>query len=180
MTRTLFAIRLTPLLALFALLWMASPAAAQGEPQNLRITVRLIEADGFTEVDPSISGIVEELQDLFRFDGYRLLTDATVLMTAPLYEDESAAQRIAPSVDKQFEIGIQLSPALQIVDGSPTRDPDSWRLHFSLLDGRPGYDFATILDAGLRVRVGQTVVLGSSQYRPDQPTLIIALLVEGR
>ncbi len=173
-------LRSLAILTVLAAVPLASPALAQSEPQNLRITVRLIEADGFTEVDPSIAGIVDELRDLFRFEGYRLLTDATVLMTAPLYEPESASQRIAPSFDKQFEMGLQLSPAVRLVDNNPERDPDSWRLHFSLFDGRPGFDLATILEAGLRVRVGQTVVLGSSQYMPDEPTLIVALLVEGR
>lgn len=155
------------LLAALALLLLA-PLAARAQAQatgNLRVTVQLIEADGFTDTDPRIADVVGQLEQLFRFDGYRLLSEATLLVSRPTVDgpDEYATQRIAPTEERVFDIELYLS--------NPGAG-DAVRAGLLLEDRFQG---SRVLEVGVNVRPGQTVVLGSARYAPDQPTLIVVL-----
>ena len=62
---------------------LSSVASAQErEPtadfQQVRFRFHLVQADGFTEQDPEIADVVNELKKLFNFRGYRLVSTPVV------------------------------------------------------------------------------------------------------
>ena len=68
---------------------------------NVLLTFHLVQADGFTDQDPEISDVVDELRKLFNFQGYRLLS--TSVFNVGLVRDRSGnyvtgegSQRIFP------------------------------------------------------------------------------------
>lgn len=152
-------------LALLASLAAAASGVAAQDDGNLRVTVQLIEADGFTDPDPRIADVVDQLGQLFRFEGYRLLSEATLLMSRPAVDgpDEYATQRIAPSEERVFDLQLYLSSS-----GSG----EAVRTTLRLRDALRGLK---VLEVGVNVRPGQTVILGSARYAPEHPTLIVVL-----
>ncbi len=165
-----------------SLIWQASvdfsdwPASLSGTeqavPQNVRITIQLIQANGFRDPDPAIAAIVDELQQLFRFEGYRLLSEATMISEVPT-EDQSSylSQRIAgrtpeSSFEEVFGISLQLEP---------TGTPGIVRVRGQLVDAITAEE---ILSVGFSARTNQTIVIGSSKYDPNKPTLIVAFRME--
>ncbi len=148
--------------------WKVSPVFEEAVPQNVRITIQLIQANGYTDPDPAIADIVGELEQLFRFEGYRLLSEATMISELPTEDsDNYLSQRIAgrtpeSSFEEVFGISLQLEPtgAAGIV-----------RVRGQLVDAVTGEE---ILSVGFSARMNQTIVIGSSKYDPNKPTLIVA------
>lgn len=147
-------------LALFAL---TLGGARHASAQNVRLTFQLIEADGFETTDAEIADVVEELRDIFRFRGYRLLDTSVLrgtLQDGPEYT--AVSQRLV--FEEQGVFGIQA--LIQ-----RTEAPTAFRVHVSLTDG--GSD--TIMDASVTVRSGQTVVLGSARPSSTAAALILVM-----
>ncbi len=161
LTRTMGAVLTASTLIVAA----ATPLNAQlTAGDNVRLTFQLIQADGFTDPDPRIGDVVNQFERLFRFEGYRLLTEATVLLAVPDEGDSSSArQGIAASEEDRFRMQVVLEE----------REGAS-RLYLELEEV---YTEEILLEVGVNVRDGQTVVLGSSKYDPDKPTLIVAVRV---
>ena len=152
-------------LGLAAALLTLPPQLSGQSVENLRMTFQLIEADGFQDADPSIANVVDQLRSLFRFEGYRLLSAATFVLPEPEGEmAEYAAQRLAPENDNWFDLEVNLLQAAT---------QGIFRVELNL-DGTG----ERILSVAVNARRGQTIVLGSSRYRPDRPTLIVALRID--
>jgi hypothetical protein len=145
------------------------------QPRNIRLSFHLIEADGFTEVDPAIADIVEELRRLFRFEGYRLL-DSSLLTgvlasSSVLHPDPHSTsvvrQRLALGARGTFDLQAYIEP---------TATPDAARIHVELADASWG---AIVLETSVNVRDGQTIVLGSGRPSgsPDSTGTDTALIL---
>lgn len=154
----------------------AGPRATAAQTDNLRLTVQLIQADGFQEADPAIRGVVDQLRSLFRFEGYRLLAEATMMSGVPSNENQVVRQRVAPNDEDAF--GLTL-----ILEGTPT--PGVYRIGLNLTDGRMEHfsdgrliEGARIMSVSFNARASQTVVVGSAKYDPNKPTLIVAVRFE--
>lgn len=154
-------------IATLALLGAPNLLAAQdSEPRNVRLVFQIIEADGFTDVDPAIQDVVDELHSLFRFRGYRLVT--TSIMTGTTGE---VPERVSQLLSLPDHGQLQLSAFIHPADGG------SLRLSVSV-DVPNRTQNPTILEVSVRVRMGQTVVLGSTQNRADAAALILTMRAE--
>ena len=170
-------------LALGGLVGVASAQESEGSGQdvsNVLLTFHLIEADGFTDVDPEISDVVTELRKLFNFGGYRLLS--TSVFNVGLMVESSGrsttgagSQRIIPS-DSTTPLTISA-----VV--SSRRSTGAVRARVTLTDEttRPteGILFASeerpLLEASVTMRDGQRVVLGSLRRTAEEPVLILVV-----
>lgn len=177
------------LIALLAALVVGMPSGAQAQIPGVRgqgpfvqgvvLTIQVVEADGFGDVDPAIADVVEELRSVFRFDGYRLLD--TWLLRAAL---SVPIQR--PDVQAQTRVS-QRQGALEIEAWlSRTAAPDAVRVVVRLLDTSGEYinnngrriSGPAIIDVSVTVRSGQTVVLGSGRPSGAANALILVMSVE--
>jgi len=114
---------------------------------GVRLHFQLIEADGFEATDPRIADVRAALDELFRFEGYRLVAETQV-----------AAMEGTGST-QIFEVGereMYLRAGVDEVRGSGTSG--SVLVSVDLSGGVP-------IQTSLAVPVGQTVVLGSSRAR---------------
>ena len=114
---------------------------------GVRLRFQLIEADGFEATDPRIADVRAALDELFRFEGYRLVAETQV-----------AAMEGTGST-QIFEVGereMYLRAGVDEVRGSGTSG--SVLVSVDLSGGVP-------IQTSLAVPVGQTVVLGSSRAR---------------
>ncbi len=130
---------------------------------GVRLHFQIIEADGFEGEDARIADVRDALDELFRFKGYRLVTEAQIAAM----EGTSSSQQFAEG-DRDFQLRAEVTE----VRGSD--EHGSVRVSVSLIadDGRSGY-----VETSLAVPVGQTVVLGSSKPR-NAPTLILTVRPE--
>ena len=131
------------------------------------------------ERDPEIADIVDELRNVLRFDGYRLLD--TSVLRADLSPEMPASDRPPTAV-----VGQRLGAFAIQAYVSRAASPDAVRLTVRLrdvsgeyVDGggtrRPG---PAIIDASVTVRSGQTVVLGSGRPRGSENALILVVSPE--
>ncbi len=127
---------------------------------DLRLRFQLIEADGFTEHDPRIAGVEEQLRSVFQFGGYRLVGEAVV----------SAADR------------SEITQTVQGANGDATISANVYRVgsdrlrleNVSLfLSGR-----GDVLRTTVNVRPGQTLILGSSPRPGATSTLLLTVKAE--
>ena len=161
--------------ALMALVWI--PGAASAQADNLRLSVQLIQADGFQDTDPAIQSVVDQLRSLFRFEGYRLLSEATMMSSVPGTDDwQIVRQRLAPNGEDSFGVTAQLET---------TNTPGVYRIGLNLTDGRMEHfqdgrlvEGPRILSVSFNARANQTVVVGSAKYDPNKPTLIVTVRFE--
>ena len=170
------------LVAVLAALSGGLPSQVQAQDplvEGVILTFQLVEADGFVDVDRAIADVVEELSNVFRFEGYRLL-DTWVLRAAL----SVPIQR--PGIRAQTRVS-QRQGALAIEAWlSRTDEPDAVRVAVVLTDPsgeyisnngqrRPG---PTIIDASVTVRSGQTIVLVSGRPNDSANALILVMSVE--
>lgn len=127
------------------------------EPRaDIRLRFQLIEANGFTESDPRIAEVEEELRKLFQFRGYRLAGEATVTAT----DVTEISQRLRAS-DVLYEITgtvFRIGPDVTRLDGISLWSPDGPRLQTTV-----------------NIRSGQTIVLGSSPKAGSAATLFLTV-----
>lgn len=131
---------------------------------GVRLRFQVIEANGFAERDDRIAEVQAALDELFRFEGYRLLTETPLA----LMEGTSSSQSF--DVDgRQF----QIHATLEQVRGSGDRG--SVELVVGL--GEFGDGYGPSINTTMAVPVGQTVVLGSAKAR-GRATLILTVRPE--
>ena len=133
---------------------------------GVRLTFQLIEANGFTSEDPGISEVENALRDVFRFEGYRLVGEALVNGI-----EGSWLRQDVPSDD-----GVVFHLQTGIADVRTDSEGGSVELQVEL---RAWGD--ALLATSLRVRAGQTAVLGSAALRTGETegrTLILAVRPE--
>jgi hypothetical protein len=127
---------------------------------DMRLKFQLIEADGFTDSDPRIASVEEQLRSVFQFQGYRLVGEALVTATD----------------------GSNIGQALAGTDGAYVVEgrvhwvqSNAIRLEVSL-DSRVGDGAA--LNTTVNVRPGQTLVLGTSSKRGTTATLLLTVTAD--
>lgn len=126
---------------------------------DVRLFFQLIEADGFTESDPRIADVEDELRKLFRFQGYRLAGEATVTVT-----DQA-----------DFHQGLRAEDGLFELYGDVYRTGGgSVRLGDVTLEGTDGWRLQT----SVNVSNGQTLVLGSQPKGETNATLFLTVRAE--
>jgi hypothetical protein len=133
---------------------------------GVRLRFQLIEANGFASVDPEISEVESALRDVFRFEGYRLLGEALVNGIEGSY-----LRQDVPSDD-----GVVFHLQTGIEDVRTDSEGGSVRLQVELQAWG-----SALLATSLRVRAGQTAVLGSAALRTGETrgrTLILAVRPE--
>lgn len=134
----------------------------RGRP-DVQMRFQIIEADGFTGTDPAIADVQAALQDLFRFNGYRLLAEAIARAQAPGYLE----QRLAAG-ERVFTISANLQ---RVIGSDADRAVD---LEITLRDASEGGLISTVMT----VPSGQTVVVGSARARSGDNTLILVVRPE--
>jgi hypothetical protein len=118
----------------------------------IRLHFQLIEADSFEEVDPAISDVVQELESLFRFDGYRLVGEAMVPVAGDTDRGQSFSQRfmgVSPSITVRARAGVLRSGVVRL---DPVELIDPWD---------------QLLETSVNLTPGQTVVIGGAQARKE-------------
>jgi hypothetical protein len=132
---------------------------------DLRLRFQLIEADGFTGVDPAIADVEAALRDLFRFSGYRLVSES--MITAAQHSNSS--QRLLGSGD------LPLFLSLRVNRISSAGDRSSADIEVTL-----GAADRMILETRVVVPGGQIVVLGTARPFEDRGALILVVRPEIR
>ncbi len=155
-------------LAAVVLLLLAGSAhglSAQA-PENVRLVFQLVEADGFQDRDPEIADVVEELRELFRFEGYRLVSAGLVNATPRGY----ASTLLTGGEMGTYQVEVNLEPVVEAVEDGPDRvSPDRVRIGVAL--NREGDGNA--MNATVTVRDGQTLVLGSTRTRAGAALILV-------
>ena len=119
----------------------------------VRLHFQIIEADGFNETDPRIADVQSALENLFRFEGYRLISEPQMAAM----EGTGSRQLIAGPGDQTAAFdGFFLEAHVEDVRGRGGRG--SVVLSVELRGPR-----ATEISTALAVPVGETVVLGSAK-----------------
>jgi hypothetical protein len=134
----------------------------------VRLHFQVIEANGYTGTDARIQDVQRVLEDLFRFEGYRLLAEPKMAAM----EGSGSTQRIArvgSGSDDVDEFGLHLQARIEDVRGRGSKG--SVVLSVELQGGWER------IETSMAVPVGETVVLGSSQGRGES-TLILTVRPE--
>jgi hypothetical protein len=141
---------------------IARVLAQLDRPQpGVRLRFRIIEADGVAVRDTSIADVEAALRGLFRFRGYRLVTEA-VLTSA---QGAEARQPLSgPGARYVLETQIRR------IGSGDSATVDLW----VRLDRDGGGRFET----EVRLPIGKTAVLGSAQADERQPTAILTVQPE--
>jgi hypothetical protein len=126
---------------------------------DMRLHFQLIEADGFTDSDPRIADVEEQLRQLFQFRGYRLAGEATVTAT-----DGAEVVQALRASDGLYEI----QGRVYRIGGGQTR------LEEVRLVSENGFHLAT----SVNIRAGQTIVLGSAPKQGSSATLFLTVRAE--
>ena len=131
---------------------------------GVRLRFQLIEADSFQDEDPAIADVVEELRDLFRFEGYRLMGEAVVAVGG----GEGSFQQ------PFFGVGTELSEEYMVQGVADFRGRGTVRLHGIELwaENMP------VLETSVTASVGQTLVMGGSRARGSGRSLILTVKAE--
>ena len=128
---------------------------------DTQLHFQLIEADGFTERDPRIATVEDELRGLFQFRGYRLAGEAFVAAA----NGSSLSQRMRVG-DADYSIRgtvyEQSTGAIRLEDISLWSEEDQ-----------------VALETTVTVRPGQTLVLGSSPRGGSSATLFLTVRAGG-
>jgi hypothetical protein len=129
---------------------------------TVRLHFQLIEADGATTTDPAIADVEAELRKLFRYEGYRLITEAVVGGTQGSHVEQVVGDSTGEWVVMATIENVRLvgdSGTVQVAAGvrSPIRGA-----------------FQTTVNA----RIGQTLVVGNAQLIQGGGTLILTVRPE--
>lgn len=130
----------------------------------IRLRFQLIEADSFTEEDPAIAEVVQELRSLFRFEGYRLLGEALVTLAGGTMGTQDFTQRFL-GTDETFEIQSEVY----------MERPGAVRLNPITLWDRRG---DRLLETSVNVALGQTVVIGGGKASGGERSFILTVRAE--
>ncbi len=128
---------------------------------SVQLTFQLIEADSFTDEDPDIAEVVQELRALFRFQGYRLLGEAMVTLGgSQMASQEFSTRFLGPEETFSLEGETRMDrPGAVRLQGL--------RLWFETNDA--------VLESSVTVSRGQTVVIGGARARAGGRTLILTV-----
>lgn len=142
-------------------------------PATLVFHFRLLAAEDTATHDPAIAEITSALHGLFRFAGYRLLTQGTTLAGA----NQNFSLTMAADSDRYELTGYVLD-----VDAGEGAGSVQLRVRLvrllggrTITQGKVIRDEEELLQTGLTVPLGQAVVLGSAAARGKTEALILSL-----
>ncbi|UCD24977.1 MAG: hypothetical protein JSW51_03375 [Gemmatimonadota bacterium] len=130
----------------------------------VQLHFQVIEANGTNTTDPAIENVESALRQLFRFEGYRLLAEAVLAGV----EGSSVSQNLGG------EPGSVMGIKANILDVRGSGDSGTVRFDVGLWGQSAGEMFQTTAN----VRMGQTMVLGSTKPHPNMETVILAVRPE--
>jgi hypothetical protein len=140
-------------------------------PPTVTFRFQLIVATDAQNRDPALAKVDPLLRDLFRFGGYRLLSQTAINASA----GENASQTVG-DLPERFQLHLNIADAQ--VEGTT----GTVRIRIELRR-QNGNNIETLLSTGLTIPLGQTVVLGSavtelSPRQPDAKALILTVQPE--
>lgn len=154
-------------------------------PATFRLRFQLIAAEDAAARDPAIAGIDSTLRSLFRFGGYRLLSQESAtaneqeqfLIMIPAGDERL---QLSGGVGGLLTVGAKGSVQVNIrlirtqvgqIPGTPPLEPGNHR--------SPGFLMPeTLLTSGLTIPLGQTIVLGSTAPGGNIRALILVVRPE--
>lgn len=129
----------------------------------VRLSFQIIEANGEEEVDPRIEHVEAALRQLFRFQGYRLIGEVMVFGTeGNQVHQEFDVAGLGPSAIEAIIRDVR-------VDSAGTSVQVEMQFHAGA---------RTVFGTTVRVRAGQTAVLGRSPSSISSRNIILALRPE--
>ena len=131
----------------------------------VRLHFQLIEADGASAPDSSIAAVETELRKLFRYQGYKLESEAVVSGTARSHIEQVIGGQ--PRTGSGYMLAVDVGEIRMIGDSGFV----SLQVH---LRSPYGGALATRINA----RAGQTVVLGNAQLDEHGNTKILTVRPE--
>jgi hypothetical protein len=129
----------------------------------VRLTFQIIEANGGTETDPEIAEVEEALRQLFRFDGYRLVGEVMVHGTE------------GNQVSQEFDVPDLGPSAIEAMIRDVRTDSSGGSVQ---LEMRFHAGSRTVFGTTVRVRAGQTAVLGRTPSSVGSQNIILAVKTE--
>ncbi len=132
---------------------------------SVRLRFQIIEANGATATDPAIADIEAALQELFRFEGFRLLEEAVL--------GGAAGSRMMENLHHD-RLGGRAAIEAAIREVRAVRDSGTVRLDVALRLNRYG----PVIETSINVRAGQTVILGKAKIGDELGTLILTVRAE--
>lgn len=129
----------------------------------VRLTFQIIEANGSTETDPEIAEVEEALRQLFRFDGYRLVGEVMVHGTE------------GNQVFQEFDVPDLGPSAIEAMIRDVRTDSSGGSVQ---LEMRFHAGSRTVFGTTVRVRAGQTAVLGRTPSAVGNQNIILAVKTE--
>lgn len=129
----------------------------------VRLTFQIIEANGGTEVDPRIAEVETALRQLFRFEGYRLVGEVMVHGTE------------GNEVFQEFDVPELGQSAIEAVIRDVRTDSSGGSVQ---LEMRFHAGSRTVFGTTVRVRAGQTAVLGRTPSSVGSRNIILAVSTE--
>lgn len=128
---------------------------------DIQLHFQLIEANGAATSDPAIADVETELRRLFRYQGYRLMGEAFARTTSEGGQIMQEFMGTFPPYTVEARV-ISRSPGEVFLE------------HISLIDDDGRQRFTT----SVRIRIGQTLVLGSAERYDDRATVILTVRAE--
>lgn len=140
-------------------------------PATIVLRFQLIAAESIQTRDPAISAVESQLRNLFRFPGYRLLSEATAMAGTGEH-----FHLLIPAAEDRLQLSGDVFSA-STTDGSQS-------VHLRVSLDRPvptqvaGHVLpGGLLGTGLTIPIGQTVVLGSTATTPGDKFQALILVV---
>ena len=129
----------------------------------VRLTFQIIEANGSTETDPEIAEVEEALRQLFRFNGYRLVGEVMVHGTE------------GNAVFQEFDVPDLGPSAIEATIRDVRTDSSGGSVQIEM---RFHAGSRTVFGTTIRVRAGQTAVLGRTPSSVGNQNIILAVKTE--
>jgi len=129
----------------------------------VRLTFQIIEANGNAEVDPRIAEVEAALKQLFRFEGYRLLGEVMVYGTE------------GNQVFQEFDVPDLGESAIEAMIRDVRADSSGASVQ---LEMRFHAGSRTVFGTTVRVRAGQTAVLGRTPSMTGSRNLVLVVNTE--
>jgi hypothetical protein len=129
----------------------------------VRLTFQIIEANGSTETDPQIAEVEDALRQLFRFEGYRLVGEVMVHGTE------------GNEVFQEFDVPDLGPSAIEATIRDVRTDSSGGSVQ---LEMRFHAGSRTVFGTTVRVRAGQTAVLGRTPSAVGNQNIILAVKTE--
>ena len=129
----------------------------------VRLTFQIIEANGSTDIDPRIAEVEEVLRQLFRFSGYRLVGEVMVHGTE------------GNAVFQEFDVPDLGPSAIEATIRDVRTDSSGGSVQIEM---RFHAGSRTVFGTTIRVRAGQTAVLGRTPSSVGNQNIILAVKTE--